>query len=115
MANAAKLSKESWDMPPCPCPYCGHTHDKASLAAEDRPPEPGDFTICIRCGEMCIITERLLLAKPSPDDVIDLLLNADRAFVQDLFTKRAAVKYFKDEVEEAWGHDACRETSYRAE
>lgn len=39
-----------------PCPWCGFLLDMHSLVAQgdepDASPEPGDFTLCTRCGQV---------------------------------------------------------------
>lgn len=38
-----------------PCPWCGFLLDMHSLVATDEPdasPEPGDFSLCTRCGQV---------------------------------------------------------------
>jgi hypothetical protein len=33
------------------CPHCGAAHDCASNVTGHTAPKPGDFTVCVRCGE----------------------------------------------------------------
>lgn len=47
------------------CPRCGHTMDCASGLSGDRPPGPGDISLCINCGGIALYTEDLQLREPT--------------------------------------------------
>lgn len=36
--------------PECNCPYCGHKFDRVTSVAKYASPNPGDFTLCIKCS-----------------------------------------------------------------
>jgi hypothetical protein len=46
---------------PTVCAHCGHQHDRVSGIAEkgvkQEPPQEGDVTICIRCGQWNIFDD----------------------------------------------------------
>lgn len=46
---------------PAVCPECGDVHDCQSNASPDdtRPPVPGDFTVCLNCGEVMVFDDAL--------------------------------------------------------
>lgn len=45
---------------PSSCPQCGTTHDAAGNPSADRPPQDGDLTVCIECGEiLCFSGQKL--------------------------------------------------------
>jgi len=47
--------RERWPdyaMPMCLCLRCGHTFDRASNLTGKGRPEPGDLTLCIKCGSL---------------------------------------------------------------
>ena len=58
------------------CPHCGKQCDAATAACDDEAhPNPGDFTLCIYCGTMCISGDDMGLRKPTP--------NEEREFARD--------------------------------
>ena len=56
------------------CPTCGHQHDCAASAFEDTSPRPtpGDFNLCIKCGEICCYTEALTTRIAQLNDLMAL-------------------------------------------
>lgn len=61
-------------MPPQTCPACGAKHDAATCATGKDKPDPGDLSICIRCGsalqfgpdfELLLLSRLELLALPA--------------------------------------------------
>lgn len=44
----------TWPIPPYRCPYCGHYQDSTATDETDRPPLPGDVSICIECYGLAI-------------------------------------------------------------
>ncbi len=54
--------------PPRMCPFCGYVTDAASgLQAEHHGavPEPGDWAVCLKCGEAAVYADGLALRKPA--------------------------------------------------
>ncbi len=56
------------------CPYCGTNLNAAAGVGEcDRPPQPGDITICIKCGEVYEFGENLEGVVPSQEKQIEYM------------------------------------------
>jgi len=61
------------NVPVCPCPTCGKENDSAScLQDESADPSPGDFTVCIGCGEILVFTEKLTTRVPTISELMVL-------------------------------------------
>lgn len=62
----------------CTCPYCGTGFDIALKANDDRPVRPGTLTMCMQCGEVCVIGPgpKMELRKPSKEQLSKLNLRA---------------------------------------
>ncbi|HEV8502965.1 MAG TPA: hypothetical protein VGR63_15425, partial [Casimicrobiaceae bacterium] len=50
-------------MPPSMCPRCGRLADGAMEMGGDRPPQPGDLTVCINCVGVSSYDARLQLVR----------------------------------------------------
>lgn len=51
-------------MKPTDCPQCGKTLDEATcMNATSLTPKPGDFTVCVYCGEILTFTQSLGVAR----------------------------------------------------
>jgi len=50
------------------CWNCGYEMDATSEAYGDRPPRPGDITLCISCGAAAVFDKELVGRKPAPDE-----------------------------------------------
>lgn len=84
--------------PVCPCPWCGHQTDRATLVdprKSGEPPERGDFTVCINCGSVSRFDGLLLLVRASekewqeqPEPLPRIVRAARRAIVQRNSRKR---------------------------
>lgn len=51
---------------PSPCPYCKFadaTH--ATMLDSDQAPTPGDFVVCLRCSNLCVYSEHMILRTPT--------------------------------------------------
>ena len=68
---------------PCVCAHCGHVMTNSS--GHDVGPEPGDFTLCIRCAGLNVFGKDLALRKPTRREARDATSNDE---VQDF---RAAI------------------------
>lgn len=56
-----------------PCPTCHYYHDAAMCIDDDTVrPKPGDFSVCLRCGEILCFTADLSLRLADLDDFMDL-------------------------------------------
>lgn len=55
--------------PENPCPACGYLMDAAAPVDDSRAgPVPGDYCVCLNCGEMLVYEAGLKLRKLSPQD-----------------------------------------------
>ena len=50
---------------PYTCPGCGQRSDKCLNRTGDRPPRPGDYSICHRCASVNIFTKEMSLREAS--------------------------------------------------
>jgi hypothetical protein len=63
----------SVNMPLAWCPTCKSEHDAAtSVSHVHARPQPGDFSLCINCGQICRFTAGLQLAASSAAEVEQL-------------------------------------------
>lgn len=66
------------NLPESQCPTCGYKVGAASVGADvcesnnPRHPQPGDLSICFKCGELLVFGRDLRLSLASINDVIDL-------------------------------------------
>lgn len=67
------------DIPEFICTACFEAMDCASDMLGDRTPEPGDVTLCIRCGTAYVFDENLNLVDPSPEQLE--VINSDPRIV----------------------------------
>lgn len=66
------------------CPSCGYTLDGATQINGDNLPQPGDFSVCARCGRVHVFDKQMKLRFPSAKEqkIIDddpVILHAQRA------------------------------------
>ena len=55
------------DTPGLTCTHCNH--GMTNTSGHDIAPDPGDFTICIRCGGVNVFDEDLLLRAPTKNEM----------------------------------------------
>lgn len=66
------MSKKAWRVikaPSSPCVECGHVMDYCTGPKGN--PEPGAFTLCIRCGSLNIFDEDMKLRSPTLDEYVE--------------------------------------------
>jgi hypothetical protein len=68
------------------CPHCGHRLNACSTLGEDRPPNPGDLSVCMGCGQVVRFGPKLKLQRV-PASVIAALLPDERAELQEVLDK----------------------------
>ena len=51
---------------PHPCPYCGQLQDSLTNAIGDGGPEAGSYTLCFKCGAICVLGPNLERQKMDP-------------------------------------------------
>lgn len=56
------------------CPACGYANLDCATGAfeEDLTPKPGDLSLCIRCGDMLVFTDKLGLRLPTKEEYENL-------------------------------------------
>jgi hypothetical protein len=70
-----KLSEVVHRLPETKCPQCGYKLDAASVLAgedEDRPPQSGDATVCMKCTTWLIYTDTLGVRLMTAEEIADL-------------------------------------------
>ncbi len=85
-----------YTMPVAVCPNCGYRPDRASMLDGHRRPRPGNFCICIKCGEVNIFAEDLSMRRPTAGETFKLVasdlwptIQATQQFIKE---SRAAEK-----------------------
>jgi hypothetical protein len=70
------------NLPSWVCPFCYQQLELASpCVADGRPPEAGDCTVCIYCGELCVLADDLTLRRWTA---------ADREALSEMFLRTIA-------------------------
>lgn len=63
------LRQAQGGLPPWVCPHCYQELELASpCVADGRPPEGGDLTVCVYCGELCVLGDDGCLRRPGAAD-----------------------------------------------
>lgn len=75
---------------PCNCPYCHYKVDRCLNISTAGPPKAGDFTLCIRCGNLSIFDSELKMRVPSEDDLAELAKSPEN--MQLVARARAAIR-----------------------
>lgn len=57
------------------CPYCNHKFTHAG--GQDHPPEPDDYSVCIRCAKPAIFDHDLKLRKPNEAELVAMAMDDD--------------------------------------
>ena len=57
-----------YETPDGNCFTCGHKFDVSS--GGERKPKPGDFSICINCGELGVYDDSLRIVPPTEEDLL---------------------------------------------
>jgi hypothetical protein len=64
------------------CPYCQIRLDAAGIwNGEDDRPSPGDFSVCLNCGEICAFTEMMGLRVLFPGELMEAPVEAGAAAI----------------------------------
>lgn len=69
-----RLADNAKPLPMCQCVVCGYSFDcatKADLPREQRP-RPGDFSLCMKCGEIYVFNPDMTVRIPTIDDMLTL-------------------------------------------
>lgn len=59
------------------CPYCQAECDRVRQAFGNEAPEPGDVSICLKCGVPCIFDDKLRLRRPTPEEQKEVYANEE--------------------------------------
>lgn len=72
------------------CPHCGYGTNRTSPLTSKSGPKPGDFTICLNCGEFLRFNDDLRMTKTTD---FELTQNLDPKHIK---TVRIAQQFIKD-------------------
>lgn len=62
------------------CPTCHITLPNTTcMTEEDSPPRPGDFSVCMNCGEILVFEDSLLLIYPNSQEFQALFDDSEAA------------------------------------
>jgi hypothetical protein len=75
-------------LPVSQCPTCGYKMDAASLYTGSVKPRPGDFSCCLKCGELMIYTVEMILRVP---ELVDLM-GLDQATMDEITKVQTAIR-----------------------
>lgn len=80
-------------MPEQRCPHCGYAMDSAqSLSNPDADPSPGDYTICLDCGELSKFLFNLSMVKLTTDEEVEFFLEGRRDVVNRVKRAQTLIK-----------------------
>lgn len=67
------LGHDGKPLPPSACPSCGHLMDAAMCISKPAGrPEPGDLSLCLKCGEILVYADQLKLRTAELNDLMRL-------------------------------------------
>lgn len=73
VASRELLGHDGKQLAPSACPTCGYLMDAARcLSNKTARPKPGDFSVCLKCGEMLRFTDGLLLVVVELNDLLGM-------------------------------------------
>ena len=81
------------------CPWCGYRADAAStLDGEKVKPKPGDFTICLECGEWSVFTGvGARRRRPNDHELYEIAMDQDCRAMRQAWV-RAGIKARSDRL-----------------
>lgn len=65
MSAEAQLDKTGKPLPMQTCWVCGYQFDAATSLYGECRPRPGDLTLCLKCGELYVFTDRMGIRIPT--------------------------------------------------
>lgn len=81
------------NIPKQACPQCAYPQDTAENPHDEADtPTVGDVTICLNCGSILVFGDGLLLKKPSPDDEVQIYLEASSEALRTIKGAQAFIK-----------------------
>ena len=57
------------------CPFCNHKLDGCSQVNGNNLPDPGSYSVCIKCGNVSVFDDDLCLRKPLPEEEAEIQKN----------------------------------------
>lgn len=76
------------------CVECGHSVDRASGPVK---PEPGDKTLCIRCGSLNVFDDAMLLRRPTYEEYLEVAASSEFQEARRRITALNAMMRHRDE------------------
>lgn len=95
----------TFDHPKTTCPTCGYVMDRATLLENynpPEPPEPGDISVCAKCGEITVFEDDLSLRLMDLDDALEMPDNVMQTLIKaQTFIRRNRPLEKKNDKEKA--------------
>ena len=68
------MTECTYRLPESLCPECGYKLDAATCVEGDgaNPPDPGDVSYCLNCGQVLIYAENLSVRRPTREEIAEL-------------------------------------------
>ena len=73
----------SHSIPMCLCPTCGYKRSRVTCPYDSKSkPRPGDFAICLKCGEILVFDKDIRTRIAELNDMMSLLPPEDKMIVE---------------------------------
>jgi hypothetical protein len=69
-------------VPPSPCLACGEINNMAMATFGERPPKPGDYTVCLKCGHLMVFADDLSMRNPTGAEMVEVAGRMDLIIIQ---------------------------------
>lgn len=72
--NLEQLDANKRPLPTCTCVICGYQFDCASRPNNNQEgrPRPGDFSLCLKCGEIYVFKDDMTIRLPTVAELMNL-------------------------------------------
>lgn len=87
-----KNSDQDYRVKESPCPGCGEMQDGAFGPDSDRSPEPGDFSICLKCQGIFVFDDDQQLRELTEADILELPLDLISRYQRALILAKEVLK-----------------------
>lgn len=87
-----KNNDRDYRMKASPCPGCGENQDGAFGPDADRAPEPGDFSICLKCQGLYVFGDDKRLRELTEAEILELPLDLVSRYQRALTKAKEAIK-----------------------
>jgi hypothetical protein len=75
------------------CPFCGKQIDCATNTDDQKTePTPGDFSLCMDCGEWLTFDDHLKVRKPTDEEYLEIAEDKDMRKIRDCWLQTAGSK-----------------------